>query len=66
MALFFATQAAFLTPALMQLLLTIVVVGVLLWLAQSFIPMEQTTKTILVGVVVIVLVLYILRWFGLI
>lgn len=51
--------------SLLTLCLIIIVVGVLLWLAVRFIPMEPNVKNILVAVVVIVLVLFILRAFGL-
>ncbi len=48
---------------LMQLAIVIIVVGVLLWLATTFIPMEAHIKQILVAVVVIGLVLWILSLF---
>lgn len=41
------------------------VVGVVLWLVNSYIPMEATVKKILNAVVVIVLVLWLLSVFGL-
>jgi hypothetical protein len=41
------------------------VVGVLLWLAEKYIPMDDTIKTILRAVVMIVLVLWLLQVFGL-
>jgi hypothetical protein len=50
---------------LIQLLEVLVVVGVLLWLVNRFIPMQGTIKSILNGVVVIALVLWILNAFGL-
>jgi hypothetical protein len=40
------------------------VVGVLLWLVNSFIPMQGTIKSILNAVVVIVVVLWLLDIFG--
>ena len=42
---------------LIQLLEVLVVVGVLLWLVNRFIPMQGTIKSILNGVVVIAVVL---------
>ncbi len=42
---------------LVQVLLTLIVVGVLLWLVNRFIPMQSSIKSILNGVVVIVVVL---------
>jgi hypothetical protein len=50
---------------LVQILLVLIVVGVLLWLVNSFIPMQSTIKSILNAVVVIVLVLWLLNVFGL-
>jgi hypothetical protein len=50
---------------LVQVLLTLIVVGVLLWLINRFIPMQSTIKGILNGVVVIVVVLWLLQVFGL-
>ncbi len=43
----------------------IIVCGVLLWLAETFIPMDVTIRKILRAVVVIVLVLWLLSVFGL-
>jgi hypothetical protein len=50
---------------LLQILLVLIVVGVLLWLVNSFIPMQSTIKSILNAVVVIVVVLWLLNVFGL-
>ncbi len=66
MDLILAAHTAMLTTDVVRLFLTIVVVGVLLWLVQAYVPMEATIKNLLTGVVVIVLVLYILRYFDLI
>jgi hypothetical protein len=49
---------------LLTILLVIVVVGVLLWLINSFIPMDHNIKTILNVVVVIVLIVWLLKVFG--
>lgn len=49
---------------LMQILLTLIVVGVLLWLV-NLIPMQGTIKSILNAVVVIAVVLWLLDIFGL-
>jgi hypothetical protein len=51
---------------LIQLALTLIVVGVLLWLVNSYIPMAGSIKTILNAVVIIVVVLWLLSVFGLI
>lgn len=50
---------------LLQILIVLVVVGVLLWLVNSFIPMQGTIKSILNAVVVIAVVLWLLNVFGL-
>jgi hypothetical protein len=50
---------------LMQILLALIVVGVLLWLVNRFIPMQGSIKSILNGVVVIAVVLWLLNVFGL-
>jgi hypothetical protein len=50
---------------LIQILIVLVVVGVLLWLVNSFIPMQGSIKSILNGVVVIAVVLWLLDVFGL-
>jgi hypothetical protein len=51
---------------IMQILLALIVVGVLLWLVNRFIPMQGTIKSILNAVVVIGVVLWLLNAFGLI
>jgi len=50
---------------LLQILIVLVVVGVLLWLVNRFIPMQGTIKSILNAVVVIAVVLWLLNVFGL-
>ena len=50
---------------LLQILTVLVVVGVLLWLVNRFIPMQGTIKSILNAVVVIAVVLWLLNIFGL-
>ena len=52
------------TP-LVQVLIALVVVGVLLWLVNTFIPMAGSIKSILNAVVVIVVVVWLLNIFGL-
>ncbi len=49
---------------LMQLVVILVVVGVILWLINNFIPMQSSIKRILNVVVVIVVVLWLLNLFG--
>jgi hypothetical protein len=50
---------------LIQVVMVLIVVGVLLWLVNRFIPMQGTIKSILNGVVVIAVVLWLLNVFGL-
>jgi hypothetical protein len=50
---------------LIQILIALIVVGVLLWLVNSFIPMAGSIKSILNAVVVICVVLWLLNVFGL-
>ena len=49
----------------MQILIALIVVGVLLWLVNSFIPMAGSIKSILNAVVIIVVVVWLLNVFGL-
>ena len=50
---------------LIQVLIVLIVVGVLLWLVNSFIPMAGSIKSILNAVVVICVVVWLLNVFGL-
>ena len=50
---------------LVQVILILIVVGVLLWLVNNYIPMAGPIKSILNAVVVIVVVLWLLNVFGL-
>jgi len=50
---------------LLQVVLVLVVVGVLLWLVDRFIPMVSSIKSILNAVVTIAVVLWLLNVFGL-
>ena len=49
---------------LVNVAIVIIVVGVLLWLANKYIPMDAKLKQILNIVVVIAVVLWLLRVFG--
>ena len=51
---------------LIHVVIVLVVVGVLLWLVNSYIPMAGSIKSILNAVVVIAVVLWLLSVFGLI
>lgn len=46
-------------------MIVLIVVGVLLWLVNRYIPMQETIKSILNAVVVIATVLWLLNVFGL-
>lgn len=50
--------------SLINLVITLVVVGVILWLINAYIPMDGKIKKILNIVVVIVVVLWLLNAFG--
>lgn len=51
---------------LITLVIVLVVVGVVLWLINSYIPMQATIKKILNVVVVIAVILWLLGAFGVI
>ncbi len=51
---------------LIQLIIVLVVIGVILWVINSYIPMQATIKKILNMVVVIVVILWLLSVFGVI
>lgn len=51
---------------LINLVVTLIVVGVLLWLVNTYIPMDGKIKKLLNIVVVIAVVLWLLSAFGLI
>lgn len=49
---------------ILTILIVILVVGVILWLVNSYIPMQRTIKVILNTVVIIILVIWLLKVFG--
>ena len=49
---------------LVTLVITLIVVGVLLWLVNTYIPMDAKIKKIINIVVVIVVIIWLLRVFG--
>ena len=51
--------------SLISTILTLVVVGVILWAINTYIPMDGKIKQILNVVVVIVVILWVLQAFGL-
>jgi predicted membrane protein len=50
---------------IISIILTIVVVGFVLWLVNRYLPMDGKIKTILNWVVVILLIIWLLRALGL-
>jgi len=51
---------------LINIIVALIVVGILLWLVNNFIPMDGKIKSILNAVVVIAVVLWLLSAFGVI
>ena len=49
---------------LINLIIILMVVGVILWLINTYLPMDGKIKSILNGVVVVVVVLWLFRVFG--
>jgi hypothetical protein len=49
---------------LLTVLIVLIVVGVILWLINNYIPMDRKIKNILNIVVVIVVIIWLLRVFG--
>jgi hypothetical protein len=49
---------------LLTVILTIVIVGLLLWLIERYVPMEAGTKKILNIVVIIAMAIWLLKVFG--
>ena len=49
---------------LISVLVVLIVVGVILWLVQTYIPMPAPIKTIITVVVVLFLCIWLLRLFG--
>jgi len=50
---------------LLQVVIVLIVIGVLLWLVNNYIPMDGKIKSILNAVVVIAVVIWLLQVFGL-
>ncbi len=49
---------------ILNIVLVLIAVGVVLWLINKYIPMQNTIKNILNAVVVIVVVIWLLKVFG--
>ena len=50
--------------SIISIIITLIIVGVLLWLINSLIPMDSKIKTIINAVVVIITLLWLLDAFG--
>jgi hypothetical protein len=50
--------------SLITVIVVLVVVGIVLWLINAYIPMQSTIKSILNAVVIIVVVIWLLQVFG--
>jgi len=50
--------------SILTILIVLIVAGVLLWIINSYIPMDGKIKTILNVVVVIVIIVWLLKAFG--
>ncbi len=51
--------------SLLALALTLIVIGILLWLVNKYVPMDDKIKNVLNIVVLIAVVLWLLKVFGL-
>lgn len=51
---------------LIQLVIVLVVIGVILWLVNRYIPMQATIRKIINAVVIIAVILWLLSVFGVI
>jgi hypothetical protein len=49
---------------ILNILLVLVVAGVILWLVNTYIPMDRKIKSLLNAVVVIIVVIWLLQAFG--
>jgi len=49
---------------ILNLIIILIVVGVLLWLVNTYVPMQRSIKNILNAVVVIIVVIWLLKVFG--
>jgi hypothetical protein len=52
--------------SLITVVLTLIVVGVLLWLVNTYIPMARSIKSILNAVIVIAVIIWLLYGFGIV
>ncbi|HLO59794.1 MAG TPA: Thivi_2564 family membrane protein [Bacteroidales bacterium] len=61
---FEVTLKIFIMP-LLTILIVLIVAGILLWLVNTYIPMDRTIKSIFNVVVVILVIIWVLKAFGL-
>lgn len=52
--------------SLLSVIVAVVIVGVLLWAINNFIPMDGKVKSILNAIIIIALVIWLLQVFGII
>jgi hypothetical protein len=50
--------------SILAVVLTLIVVGIMLYLVNAYIPMQRTIKTILNALVIICVVIWLLKVFG--
>jgi hypothetical protein len=51
--------------SLISIVIVLIVIGVLLWLVEAFLPLDPTIKRIIQILVIVVVVLWLLQLFGL-
>ena len=49
---------------MISLLLTLAIVGFVVWLIINYIPMPDIFKTAIIGITIILLIIYLIRIFG--
>lgn len=59
------TQIKITIMPVLTIVIVLIVAGVLLWLVNTYIPMQRTIKNILNAVIVIIIVIWLLKVFGL-
>jgi lysylphosphatidylglycerol synthetase-like protein (DUF2156 family) len=52
-------------PPMISILVTLVIIGLLLWLVNNYIPMDGKIKSILNVIIVIAVIIWLLQAFGL-
>jgi hypothetical protein len=49
---------------MIQLIIVLIVIGIILWLVETLIPLDATIRRLIQAVIVICVLLYIIRFFG--